>query len=160
MSLVDTIQIIIGILTLVATVAVSFTIYWLQLCHEKEMQKMAANQVHKELEEKAKLFLIDNEAERDYLPWCIIAASVCRLDKHTREIYNSFCRCPEELRNEILKQAGFEIRSIKEQIWVNDCIEAIVLKHWKKIFKNIILVEIIYMMEQNIFIGVMNATET
>lgn len=82
-------------------------------------------QEHKELEEKAKLFLIDNEAERDYLPWCVIAANTHRLDKHTREIYNSFCRCPEELRNEILKQAGFEMESIKGQTWVNDCIEAL-----------------------------------
>ena len=125
MSLVDIIQIIIGIMTLIATIAVSFTIYWLQLRHEKEMQKIAKLQEHKELEEKAKLFLIDNEAERDYLPWCVIAANIHRLDKHTREIYNSFCRCPEELRNEILKQAGFEMESIKGQTWVNDCIEAL-----------------------------------
>ncbi|HBV84278.1 MAG TPA: hypothetical protein DEB74_16085, partial [Lachnospiraceae bacterium] len=115
MSLVDTIQIITGIMTLVATIAVSFTIYWLQLRHEKEMQKIAKLQEHKELEEKAKLFLIDNDAERNYLSWCVIAANVHRLDKHTREIYNSFCRCPEELRNEILKQAGFEMESIKGQ---------------------------------------------
>ena len=125
MSLVDIIQIIIGIMTLVATIAVSFTIYWLQLRHEKEMQKIAKLQEHKELEEKAKLFLIDNEAERNYLPWCVIAANIHRLDKHTREIYNSFCRCPEELRNEILKQAGFGMESIKGQTWVNDCIEAL-----------------------------------
>lgn len=39
MSLVDIIQIIIGIMTLVATIAVSFSIYWLQLRHEKETQK-------------------------------------------------------------------------------------------------------------------------
>lgn len=125
MSLVDIIQIIIGILSLVATIAVSFTIYWLQLRHEKEMQKIAKLQEHKELEEKAKLFLIDNEAERNYLPWCVIAANIHRFDKHTREIYNSFCRCPEELRNEILKQAGFEMDSIKGQKWVDDCIEAL-----------------------------------
>jgi len=125
MLLPDIIQIIIGIMTLVATIAVSFSIYWLQLRHEKEMQKIAKSQAHKELEEKAKLFLIDNEVERDYLPWCVIAANIHRLDKHTRAIYNSFCRCPEELRNEILKQAGFEMESIKGQIWVDDCIEAL-----------------------------------
>ena len=124
MLLADIIQIIIGIMTLVATIAVSFTIYWLQLHHEKEMQKIVKLQEHKELEEKAKLFLIDNEEELNYLPWCVIAANIHRLDKHTREIYNSFCRCPEELRNEILKQAGFEMESIKGQTWVNDCIEA------------------------------------
>ena len=125
MSLVDIIQIIIGILSLVATIAVSFAIYWLQLHHEKEMQKITKQQEHKELEEKAKLFLIDNYTELNYLPWCVIAANNQRLDKHTREIYNSFCRCPEELRNEILKQAGFKMESIKGQIWVNDCIEAL-----------------------------------
>lgn len=111
-------------MTLVVTIAFSFSIYWLQLRHEKETQKIVKSREHKELEEKAKLFLIDNEAERDYLPWCVIAANIHRLDKHTREIYNSFCRCPEELRNEILKQAGFEMESIKGQTWVNDCIEA------------------------------------
>lgn len=125
MSLVDIIQIIIGILSLVATIAVSFSIYWLQACHEKEMQRIVKLQEHKELEEKAKLFLIDNEAERNYLPWCVIAANIHRLDKHTRKIYNAFCRCPEELRNEILKQAGFEMESIKGQTWVNDCIEVL-----------------------------------
>lgn len=124
-SLVDIIQIIIGIMTLIATITVSFTIYWLQLCYKKEMQKIAKLQEHKELEEKAKLFLIDNEAERDYLPWCVIAANIHWLDKHTREIYNSFCHCPEELRNEILKQVGFGMESIKRQTWVNDCIEAL-----------------------------------
>lgn len=125
MPLADIIQIIIGILSLVATIAVSFAIYWLQLRHEKEMQKIADMQENKELEEMAKLFLIDNEAERGYLPWCVIAANIHRLDKHTREIYNSFCRCPEELRNEILKQAGFEMESIKGQKWVDDCVEAL-----------------------------------
>ncbi len=125
MSLSDIIQIIIGILSLVATIAVSFAIYWLQLRHEKEMQNIAKLQEHKELEEKAKLFLINNEAERNYLPWCVIAANIHRLDKHTRAIYNSFCCCPEELRNEILKQAGFEMESIKGQKWVDDCIEAL-----------------------------------
>ncbi len=40
MSLVDIIQIIIGIMTLIATIAVSFSIYCLQLRHEKKMQKM------------------------------------------------------------------------------------------------------------------------
>ena len=69
--------------------------------------------------------MVDNEAERNYLPWCVIAANIHRLDKHTREIYNSFCRYPEELRNEILKHAGFGVALIKGQTWINDCIEAL-----------------------------------
>lgn len=123
MGLSDIIQIIIGILSLIATVAVSFVIYWLQMRHEKELKKLEDQQKQNELEEKAKIFLMDHEDERDYLPWCVLAANLHRLQKHTRVIYTEFCRCPEELRNEILKQSGFEIGSIKGQAWVNTCIE-------------------------------------
>ena len=123
MLLTDIIQIVIGVLSLLATIAVSFAIYWLQMHHEKELQRLEKKQKQKELEEKANLFLMDNESERDYLPWCVLAANLHRLEKHTRVIYTAFCRCPEELRDEILKQAGFEISSIKSNSWVDACIE-------------------------------------
>ena len=76
MSLADIIQIIIGVLSLVATIAVSFLIYWLQSRHEKEIQKLQCEKERIALQEKARLFLIDNQEERDYLPWCIIAANL------------------------------------------------------------------------------------
>ena len=79
MSLADIIQIIIGVLSLVATIAVSFLIYWLQSRHEKEIQKLQCEKERIALQEKARLFLIDNQEERDYLPWCIIAAIYIRL---------------------------------------------------------------------------------
>ena len=123
MTLADIIQIVIGVLSLLATIAVSFAIYWLQMHHEKELQRLEEKQKQKELEEKANLFLMDNESERDYLPWCVLAANLHRLEKHTRVIYTAFCRCPEELRDEILKQAGFEISSITSNSWVDVCIE-------------------------------------
>jgi len=115
MSVVDIIQIVIGGLSLLATIAVSFTIYWLQRHHEKDIER--------EAKEKAKMFLMENEAERGYLPWCVLAANLHRLERHTRNIYTAFCRCPEELRNEILRQTGFQIGVIKDKTWVNDCIE-------------------------------------
>ena len=87
MSLADIIQIIIGVLSLVATIAVSFLIYWLQSRHEKEIQKLQCEKERIALQEKARLFLIDNQEERDYLPWCIIAANLYPLEKHTRKIY-------------------------------------------------------------------------
>lgn len=43
MSLADIIQIAIAGLTLVATVVVSFLIYWLQRRHEKAMEKVEKN---------------------------------------------------------------------------------------------------------------------
>lgn len=113
---------IIGVLSLIATIAVSFAIYWLQLRHEKEIRKITELKECEELKEKAKLFLMDHEEERDYLPWCVIAANIHRLERHTRDIYTAFCRCSEELRNEILKQAGLEITSIEGCSWVGDCI--------------------------------------
>lgn len=40
MTTADIIQIIIGVLSLIATVGVSFAIYWLQLRNEKEMERL------------------------------------------------------------------------------------------------------------------------
>lgn len=40
MPLADIIQIVIGVLSLLATIAVSFAIYWLQMHHEKELQRL------------------------------------------------------------------------------------------------------------------------
>ena len=53
MELSDIIQIIIGILSLIATIAVSFVIYWLQLRHEKEQRRLEEKQKKNVLEEKA-----------------------------------------------------------------------------------------------------------
>ena len=112
MTTAEIIQIVIGILSLVATIAVSFLIYWLQTRHEKEIQKLQDEKEQKELETKARLFLIDNEPERDYLPWCVVAANVHPLERHSRKIYTEYCRCTEELQNEILHQAGYKSNSI------------------------------------------------
>ena len=49
MEVADIVQIIIGALSLVATVAVSFFIYWLQSRHEKEMAKIEEKQRQEKL---------------------------------------------------------------------------------------------------------------
>lgn len=123
MTVADIIQIIIGILSLIATVFVSFFIYWLQTRHEKELRRQEELEKYKLLVEKAHTFLIDNEEERDFLPWCIIASNLHRHEKHTRSIYTNFCRCSEELQSEILKQAQFNIDIISDTEWVDTCIE-------------------------------------
>lgn len=123
MSLADIIQIIIGGLTLIATFAVSFLIYWLQRRHEKEVERIEENYRQREMEEKAKLFLMDNEEEQDYLPWCVLAANLHRLQKHTRKIYTNYCRCSPELQKEILKQTGFNVILLGNSKWKDRCIE-------------------------------------
>lgn len=125
MSAADIIQIIIGVLSLIATIAVSFLIYWLQTRHEKEIRKLQEEKDRIELETKARKFLIDNESERDYLAWCIIAANQHPLERHSRKIYTEYCRCTEELQNEILRQAGYNSRQIKDTRWVQNCIAAL-----------------------------------
>ena len=121
----EIIQIILGILSLFATIAVSFFIYWLQSRHEKEIQDLEERREQKELAEKAHVFLSENSDERDYLPWCIIAANQHRHEKHTRRIYTNYYRCSEDLQTEILKQAGFTIAPIKGQEWVDICFKCV-----------------------------------
>ena len=123
MTTADIIQIIIGILSLIATVGVSFAIYWLQSRHEKEVERLAKENEEKLLREEADKFLIDNESERDYLPLCVFASNLHRHEKHTRKIYTNFCRCRTELQNKILEVAEFKCRTIEGTDWLNKAIE-------------------------------------
>ena len=126
MSLADIIQIVIGVLSLIATIVVSFLIYWLQTRHEKEIRKIEEKQKQKDLEEKAESFLIDNADEIEFLANCIIAANMHRREKHTRDIYNNFCRCSLELQNEILKQADFTNPMITAKDWDDICFNSLI----------------------------------
>ncbi len=132
MTLADIVQIIIGALSLVATIAVSFLIYWLQTRHEREIEQIEAKRIRKELEEKAHVFLSENNSERDYLPLCVMASTLHRHDAHTRQIYTNFCRCPVELQNEILRQAEFDMTVPSDTAWVNsrmNCLIGDIEKH-------------------------------
>lgn len=119
------IQIIIGVLSIFATGFVSFFIYRLQKRHENEVEQIEEKIRKKQLEEEAHKFLIDNEEERDFLTWCVMAANLYRHEKHTRKIYTNFCRCSEELQNEILRVAQFNIRTIDNTDWLDRSIEAL-----------------------------------
>ena len=103
---------------------------------------------------KSSTFLIDNQEERDYLPWCIIAANLYPLEKHTRKIYSEYCRCSEELQNEILNQAGYKIKQFTGKYWLQGCIDKL-----QQDIEKYNLEGIICMMEQNIFIEAMIDTE-
>ena len=137
----EIIQIVIGSLSLLATIAVSLLIYWMQRKHEKEQEMLEERRIRdrqeleeqrireqrereekeraEKLTEEANLFLIDNVDEKDYLPWCIIAANQCRLKKHARKIYSEFCRCSKELQAEILRKAGITYQPIAKTNWVD-----------------------------------------
>lgn len=123
MTTVDIIQIIIGILSLIATVGVSVAIYWLQSRHEKEMERVAKENAEKQLKEEVDRFLIDNESEREYLPLCVFASNLHRHEKHTRNIYTNFCRCRSELQNKILEVAEFKCRTMDGTEWLGKAID-------------------------------------
>lgn len=119
-------------LSFVATIAVSFTVYWLQKRHEQEIQRIDDKRIQRELEEKAHAFLSENSDEREYLPQCYIASQLFRHEKHTRKIYTDFCRCPIDLQKEILHQAGFTLSVPVDSVSVDhyiDCLQADIKKH-------------------------------
>ena len=91
--------------------------------HEKEIEQLQNAQRKAELENKADQFLIENESERGYLPWCIFAAKLHRHEHHTRKIYTAFCKCPDELQIKILERASFSTQGFNEKLHIREWIE-------------------------------------
>lgn len=105
------------VLSLIATVVLTVAIYWLQRSHEKEREQMEVEAQKKAVAEAARVFLIDNEDEIEYLPLSVIAKSLNLKRKHHRAITTKFLRCSEEVQKEILKQVNFQpIEVSKEQV--------------------------------------------
>ena len=63
MSIADIIQSILSGLSLLATIAVSYSIYYLQRKHEKEIQKIEENLQKRKLKEKACLLYTSDAAD-------------------------------------------------------------------------------------------------
>jgi len=107
----------VDVLSLIATVVLTVAIYWLQRSHEKEREQMEVKAQKKAVAEAARVFLIDNEDEIEYLPLSAIAKSLNLKRKHHRAITTKFLRCSEEVQKEILKQVNFQpIEVSKEQV--------------------------------------------
>lgn len=116
MSIAEIIQIIIGVLSLIATMAVSVVV--------AIVEKKRADREHKaNLCQQVKEFIIDNEAELDYLPLCVFSNAVSQYAANKRQIYNRFNRCTEELQVEILRQQNIPISLIKDMEVFNKCLK-------------------------------------
>ena len=108
---------IVDVTSLVVTIILTVGIYRLERSHEKEREKMEDDAQKKAVAEAARVFLIDNEDEIEYLPLSAIAKSLNLKRKHQRAITTKFLRCSEEVQKEILKQANFQpIEVSKEQV--------------------------------------------
>ena len=103
--------------SLVVTTVLTIKIYRLERSHEKEREQMEVKAQEKAIAEAARVFLIDNEDEIEYLPLSAIAKTLKLKRKHHRAITTKFLRCSEEVQKEILKQVNFQpIEVSKEQV--------------------------------------------
>lgn len=111
-------NLVISILSLIATIAISFVIYFL----ERHNQKVSKE---KEVKEKAKRFIIDNVDELDYLHWATIAVGCYPQNKHVRKIYNNFAILDDEVKLEVLKQRELNCELINNDKWIYEKIDMV-----------------------------------
>ena len=109
---------IISILSLIATIAISFVIYFL----ERHNQKII---IEREVKESAKRFIISNDEEIDYLHWATIAVGCFPQNKHVRKIYNEFALLDDVTKKEVLKQRGLNCFLVSNDKWIDAKIDLI-----------------------------------
>lgn len=111
-------NLVISIASLLATIAISFVIYFLE-------KKNTMLREQKEIKDEARRFIIEHADERHYLHWCTIASGCFPQNKHVRKIYNDFTLLPDEVKAEVIKQANLGIDLIRGTDWINPKIESI-----------------------------------
>lgn len=102
----EIIGLVIDFLAFIATIVLSIAIYLLERRHEKEREKAEEYAQKSAIVEAAKVFLIDNDEEIEYLPLAEIAAKLKLRRKHIRNLLTRYLRCSEQLQPEILHQAN------------------------------------------------------
>lgn len=123
MSWYDLTQLIIAILSLIATVAVSVILYHFEQKHDRQIEEQNEKIRRMNLEHDADIFLIQNGDEIEYLPLCVFVNNLNGTKKHLREIYNNYNTCSEELKNIILDKQGIYIRELPQTNWTSACID-------------------------------------
>lgn len=111
-------NLIISILSLISTIAISFVIYFLERHNQKETR-------NKEIKEVAKRFIIENASELDYLHWATVAVGCFPQNKHVREIYNTFAFLDDETKLEVLKERGLDCKLLDSSDWIHKKIDLI-----------------------------------
>ena len=114
----DIIGLIIDFIALVVSVILTVVIYKLERRHEKEHEAAEEKAQKAALAETARVFLIDNDDEVDYLPLAALAAKLKLKRKHCRNITTRFMRCSEKQQREILCQANIpDIQLSMDEVW-------------------------------------------
>lgn len=117
MTTYDIVQLIISVLSLISTIAISVIIYILERRLKKEQEKKDEISRIKELEHEAEIFIIQNGDEIEYLPLCVFANALNKTIKHKREIYNNFNASSDELQKIILEKQNIFIKSVPDTNW-------------------------------------------
>ena len=88
-------QIIIGVVSSVASFTLSLIIFIRQILIEKKVKKQ-------EIDNKVTNFIIENKEEIALLPLCIISNAIHKTDIHTHKIYSAFNKLEECVQEAIL----------------------------------------------------------
>lgn len=104
----DILGLAIDILALIVSVILTILIYRLERRNEKRHEEAEEKSRKAAISETAKIFLIDNEDEIEYLPLAVVASNLKLKRKHHRNIITKFLRCSEEIQEEILRQANIQ----------------------------------------------------
>ena len=115
----EIIQIILSVLSLFATIAVSIIIYKFERKNEKLREEDLKRQKVKEIELKAKNFIIDNQNDIELLPLCIISQCLHEYDNNVRPIYTKFKKCDTETQKEILRQEKCPLILLENKDWLD-----------------------------------------
>ena len=102
----DVIGLLIDFIALIVSIVLTIIIYRLERRHEKEHEAAEEKAQKMAMAEAAKVFLIDNDDEVEYLPLAEIAAKLNLKRKHCRSITTRFLRCSEAQQREVLHQAN------------------------------------------------------
>ena len=112
----EIVSLIISILSLLATIAVSIVIYKL----DKKNTKLREQ---KEMENEARVFILNNSSEKEYICLAMIAAYCFPQSNHIRKIYNDFSLLNDDVKKEVLKQLNINVVDINGIDWVYNRIE-------------------------------------
>lgn len=111
-----------GLLSIIATIIIAIVVHKLQKSQETENKKQDERRDSERLKEEARIFIVDNQPEIDYLPLCVMVSSVNPYKTHKRKIFNTFNRSSNELKKEILKQRNIPISIFENKNSSNDCV--------------------------------------
>lgn len=98
----EIVSLVVSIISLVASIAVSISIHVVSRRIENKQYDLT-------IENEARKFIIDQgDSEIRYLPLCLMACTTNRHRKHIRAIYNKFNALPNDIQERVLKLAGYE----------------------------------------------------